>query len=394
MKVLITGANGFVGKNLQLHLAERKDVEAVCFTREHSTAQLPELLKGVDFVFHLAGINRPQDPQEFVTGNADLTQALCNVVADIAAKTGKKVPVVYTSSTQAARDNPYGQSKRTAEDALFAVQRYHAVLVYVFRLPNVFGKWCKPNYNSAVATFCHNISRGLPIQVNDPASPVTLVYVDDVIARFLELMDGVGGMDCRAALAMTDGRHCEEELRGNPGIFETVEPEYTTTVGELAGLIQSFKDSRSTLMTDRVGRGLVRSLYATYVSYLPPELFTYTVPQYGDQRGVFAEMLKTPNCGQFSYFTAHPGITRGGHYHHSKTEKFLVIKGQARFKFKHMQTGETHELVTSGDKAHIVETVPGWAHDITNIGTDEMIVMLWANEIFDRSRPDTFACPL
>jgi UDP-2-acetamido-2,6-beta-L-arabino-hexul-4-ose reductase len=394
MKVLITGANGFVGKNLQLHLAERKDVEGICFTREHTTAQLPDLLQEVDFVFHLAGINRPQDPQEFVTGNADLTQALCAVVADVAAKIGKKVPVVYTSSTQAARDNPYGQSKRTAENALFALQRDHRVPVHVFRLPNVFGKWCKPNYNSAVATFCHNIARGLPIQVSDPAASVTLVYVDDVIARFLELMDGVGGMDCRAALAMTDGRHCEEERCGNPGIFDTVESEYTTTVGELAGLIQAFKDSRSTLMTDRVGTGLVRALYATYVSYLPPELFTYTVPQYGDPRGVFAEMLKTPNCGQFSYFTAHPGITRGGHYHHSKTEKFLVIKGQARFKFKHMQTGETHELVTSGDKAEIVETVPGWTHDITNIGTDEMIVMLWANEVFDRSRPDTYACPL
>jgi len=380
MKVLITGANGFVGKNLQLHLAERKDVEVVCFTREHSVAQLPDLLHGVDFVFHLAGINRPQDPQEFVTGNADLTQALCAAVADVAAKTGKRVPVVYTSSTQAARDNPYGLSKRTAEDALFALQREHGVPVHVFRLPNVFGKWCKPNYNSAVATFCHNIARGVPIQVNDPAAPVTLVYVDDVVARVLELMDGMGGMDCRASLAMTT--------------FSAVEPQYTTTVGELADLIRTFKDSRNTLMTERVGTGLVRALYATYVSYLPSEAFSYSVPMYGDPRGVFAEMLKTPDCGQFSYFTAHPGITRGGHYHHSKTEKFLVIKGQARFKFRHMQTGETHELVTSGDKAEIVETVPGWTHDITNIGSDEMIVMLWANEVFDRSKPDTYACPL
>ena len=241
------------------------------------------------------------------------------------------------------------------------------------KLPNVFGKWCKPNYNSAVATFCHNIARGLPIQVNDPNAPVTLVYVDDVIERFVQLMDGAD-----AALG-ADG-------------FASVTPQYTTTVGELARLIQSFKDSRQTLMTERVGTGLVRALYATYVSYLPPERFAYTLPQYGDPRGVFAEMLKTPDCGQFAYFTAHPGITRGGHYHHSKTEKFLVIKGQARFKFRHMQTGETHELSTSGDKAEVVETVPGWTHDITNIGTDEMIVMLWANEVFDREKPDTFAC--
>ncbi|MYZ53003.1 UDP-2-acetamido-2,6-beta-L-arabino-hexul-4-ose reductase [Malikia spinosa] len=375
MKVLITGANGFVGKNLQLHLAERQDVEVVCFTREHSVAQLPALLQGVDFVFHLAGINRPQDPAEFVTGNADLTQALCEAVAEMATASGKKVPVVYTSSTQAARDNPYGQSKRAAEDALFALQRDHGVPVHVFRLPNVFGKWCKPNYNSAVATFCHNIARDLPIQINDPASPVTLVYVDDVIERFVQLMD--------SADAAVDAEG-----------FATVTPQYSSTVGELAGLIQTFKDSRQTLMTERVGTGLVRALYATYVSYLPVEAFTYTVPMYGDPRGVFAEMLKTPDCGQFSYFTAHPGITRGGHYHHSKTEKFLVIKGQARFKFRHMQTGESHELVTSGTKAEIVETVPGWTHDITNIGSDEMIVMLWANEVFDRQRPDTFACPL
>lgn len=375
MKVLITGANGFVGKNLQLHLAERQDVEVVCFTREHSVAQLPALLQGVDFVFHLAGINRPQDPAEFASGNADLTQALCNAVAKIAKASGKKVPVVYTSSTQAARDNPYGVSKRGAEEALFALQRDHGVPVHVFRLPNVFGKWCKPNYNSAVATFCHNIARDLPIQINDPASPVTLVYVDDVIERFVQLMDG--------ADAAVDAEG-----------FATVTPQYSSTVGELAGLIQAFKDSRQTLMSERVGTGLVRALYATYVSYLPVEAFTYTVPMYGDPRGVFAEMLKTPDCGQFSYFTAHPGITRGGHYHHSKTEKFLVIKGQARFKFRHMQTGEAHELVTSGAKAEIVETVPGWTHDITNIGSDEMIVMLWANEVFDRQRPDTFACPL
>jgi UDP-2-acetamido-2,6-beta-L-arabino-hexul-4-ose reductase len=373
MKVLITGAGGFVGKNLQLHLAEREDVEVVCFTREHSVAQLPDLLQGVDFVFHLAGINRPQDPQEFVTGNVDLTQVLCQAVGAIAVARGKKVPLVYTSSIQADRDNPYGLSKRRAEGALFELRSEHGVPVHVFRLPNVFGKWCKPNYNSAVATFCYNIARGLPIQVNDLAAPVTLVYVDDVIERFMQLMDGSD--DCRDAAG-----------------FDAVTPQYGTTVGELAKLIQSFKDSRQTLMTERVGTGLLRALYATYVSYLPPELFAYTLPQYDDPRGVFAEMLKTPDCGQFSYFTAHPGITRGGHYHHSKTEKFLVIKGQARFKFRHMQTGETHELLTSGDKAEVVETVPGWTHDITNIGVDEMIVMLWANEVFNREKPDTFAC--
>ncbi|MDO9197156.1 capsular polysaccharide biosynthesis protein CapF [Rhodoferax sp.] len=375
MKVLITGANGFVGKNLQLHLAERQDVQVMCFTRSDDVAELPTLLEGVDFVFHLAGVNRPQDPKEFITGNVDLTQALCHAVCAVAETTGKRVPIVYTSSTQVGRDNPYGQSKLEAETALLDAGHRHQIPVHIFRLPNVFGKWCKPNYNSAVATFCHNMARGLPIQINDPAAPVTLVYVDDVIERFVQLMDGA-------------------DAAVGPDGFATVAPQYTTTVGELARQIQAFKDSRATLVTERVGTGLVRALYSTYMSYLPVESFAYTVPQFGDQRGVFVEMLKTPDTGQFSFFTAHPGITRGGHYHHSKTEKFLVIKGQARFKFRHMQTGQAHELVTTDDKPEIVETVPGWTHDITNIGAIEMIVMLWANEVFDRARPDTFVCAL
>ena len=375
MKVLITGANGFVGKNLQLHLAERPDVQVVCFTRSNDLAQLPVLIQSVDFVFHLAGVNRPIDPAEFVTGNTDLTHALCKAVATVAETTGKKVPVVYTSSTQASYKNAYGNSKRAAEDALLELQRSHGAPVHVFRLSNVFGKWCKPNYNSVVATFCHNIARGLPIQVNDPAAPVTLVYVDDVIKCFSQLMDGAD------APVDADG-------------LASASPQYTTTVGELAWQIQGFKDSRVTLTTERVGTGLVRALYATYVSYLPVESFAYIVPQHADPRGVFVEMLKTPDCGQLSYFTAHPGITRGGHYHHSKTEKFLVIKGQARFKFRHMQTGRSHELVTTGEKAEVVETVPGWTHDITNIGSEELVVMLWANEVFDRTHSDTFPCPL
>ena len=474
--VLITGADGFVGQNLQLHLAERADVAVRRFTRANTLAELPALLQGVDWVFHLAGVNRPQDPTEFTTGNADLTQALCDALAQVAAG-GRRVPVVYTSSTQAALDNPYGRSKRAAEDALFALQREHAVPVHVFRLPNVFGKWARPHYNSAVATFCHNTARGLPIQVNDPAAPLTLVHVDDVVARFLQLLDGADaastptpslrgaegdaaiqpGASAAAASAATaastptaappasavtgsprfardDGNY--PSLRGAEGdaaiqsgaptptaaspasaaldrhglrprddgvadgagddkpTFDTITPQYTTTVGEVARLIQAFAASRDNLLTERVGTGLVRALYATYVSYLPVESFAYPVPMHGDARGVFVEMLRTPDCGQFSFFTAHPGITRGGHYHHSKTEKFLVIQGQARFKFRHMQTGQVHELVTDGAHAQIVETVPGWTHDITNIGPDELVVMLWANEVFDRDKPDTFACAL
>jgi UDP-2-acetamido-2,6-beta-L-arabino-hexul-4-ose reductase len=268
-----------------------------------------------------------------------------------------------------------GINGKVGREALFELQRSLGIPVHVFRLPNVFGKWCKPNYNSVVATFCYNIARGLPIQVIDPVAPVTLLYIDDLVERFVQLMDGAdAAMDA-------DG-------------FATVAPQYTTMVGELAHQIRAFKDSRDTLVTERVGSGLIRALYATYVSYLPVESFTYMVPQHGDPRGVFAEMLKTPDCGQFSFFTTHPGVTRGGHYHHSKIEKFLVIKGQARFRFRHILTGQVHELKTSGDRPQIVEMVPGWTHDITNIGIEEMVVMLWANENFDRDQPDTYACPL
>ncbi len=376
MRVLITGANGFLGKNLRLHLTQRGDVEIMCFGREDAASELPALVERADFVFHLAGINRPDDPREFEAGNVDLTRALCDALCAVSERTGRKPPVVYTSSTQAARANPSGNTKRQAESLLRDAERTHGIAAHIFRLPNVFGKWCKPNYNSAVATFCHNIARDLPITIHDPAAPVTLVYVDDVIQRFLCLMDGSD-----AVARTADG-------------FVDVAPQYSSTVGELARQIQAFKDSRSTLVTERVGTGLVRALYSTYVSYLPAESFAYSVPQYGDARGTFVELLKTPDCGQFSFFTAHPGVTRGGHYHHSKTEKFLVIKGTARFKFRHMETGATHELITSGEKSEVVETVPGWTHDITNVGVDEMVVMLWANEIFDRARPDTFACPL
>lgn len=337
MKVLITGADGFVGKNLQQHLAERDDVEALCFTRANAVADLPRLLQGVGFVFHLAGVNRPQDPQEFVTGNADLTAMLVGAVESEMRVSGQKVAIAYTSSIQASRDNPYGVSKRTAEEVLLAFAARTGAAAHVFRLPNVFGKWCRPNYNSAVATFCHNIARGLPVQINDPVAPLTLVYVDDVIEHFLQLMDGA-------------------EVPVDAEGFATVTPQYTTTVGALVRQIETFHASRDTLMTERVGEGFIRALYSTYVSYLPPESFSYAVPMHRDTRGVFVEMLKTPNCGQFSFFTAHPGVTRGGHYHHTKTEKFLVIKGEACFKFRHLQTGEMHEIVTRGDKAEVVET--------------------------------------
>ena len=259
MKVLITGAEGFIGQNLQLHLAERKEIEVVCFTRNHDMSHLLDLLQGVDFVFHLAGVNRPQDQQEFTIGNAQLTMALCQEVSRIAEASGKKVPIIFASSTQAVEGNPYGKSKLVAEQVLQGANISHGIPIHIFRLPNVFGKWCKPNYNSVVATFCHNIARDMPIQVNDPNTPLTLVYIDDVIEHFLQLMKG------------------SDAITGLNG-FATVEPQYTTTVGQLASQINVFKDSRTNLTTDRVGKGLVRALYSTYVSYLPVKSFSYTVP--------------------------------------------------------------------------------------------------------------------
>lgn len=375
MKVLITGADGFIGKNLQQFLVERQDVDVVCFTRSHPVANLSSLLAGVEFVFHLAGVNRPQDPQEFKIANADLTDLLLTAVKDEMNRTGYKIPIIHTSSLQANYDNPYGVSKRAAESALTAFAQSNNTKSYIFRLPNVFGKWCRPNYNSVVATFCYNTTRGLPIQINNSDAPLTLVYIDDVIQHFINLMDG--------AKPIVD-------LEG----FATVAPQYSTTVGELARLIDGFSSGRRTLTIDRVGTHFIRALYSTYVSYLPPESFSYAVPMHGDARGTFVEMIKTSDSGQFSFFTAHPGVTRGGHYHHTKTEKFLVIKGNALFKFRHIQTGETRALETNGDKAEIVDTVPGWTHSITNIGNDELVVMLWANENFDRQKPDTFACPV
>jgi len=369
---LVTGANGFIGKNLVVRLRELPRFAVTEFVRGDAPEALPGLLAQADAVVHLAGENRPADEAAFAQVNTGLTVTLCNALAAEQQRSGRQLPLVLASSAQAERDNPYGQSKLAAEQAvqqLCAASGHPAV---VYRLPGVFGKWCKPNYNSVVATFCHNIARGLPIQINDPAARLQLVYVDDVVSSFIAALDAPA-----AGLA-----------RGE------VAPLYATTLGDLAQQIGAFGDCRTSLMSERVGTGLVRALYATYVSYLPNERFAYDVPVHGDPRGVFVEMLKTPDGGQFSYFTAHPGITRGGHYHHTKTEKFLVIKGQAVFRFRHLLTGELFELATTGDKPQVVDTIPGWVHDITNVGNDEMVVMLWANEVFDRANPDTVAAPI
>lgn len=369
MRVLITGAHGFIGKNLQMHFQECSKVDAIAYTRESTAESLPRLLEQVDFIYHLAGINRPDDPNDFVTGNVDFTKWLC----DAAMATGRSIPILYASSIQATEDTPYGRSKLAAESRLIEYSKASGSPVRIVRLPNVFGKWAKPNYNSVVATFCYNIARNLPIHISNPDAKINLAYIDDVVASFVTQLNTT-----------------ENPADGNV-IFESVEPTYQITLGRLAEQLRRFKTSRENLITEPVGSGLTRALYSTYVSYFAPEHFTYHVPLHCDDRGVFVEMIKTQESGQVSYFTARPGITRGGHYHHSKSEKFLVIQGEACFRFLDIITGETIELTTTGKEPQIVETIPGWAHDITNIGDSDLICMLWANEVFDPKNPDTFA---
>lgn len=368
-RILVTGANGFIGKNLIIYLNELSGVTVKTFNRGDEVANLPKLIAEVDAVVHLAGENRPANDGALQDVNAGLTVQICEIIKSEIKSAGRYVPLILTSSAQAELDNPYGRSKLAAEQAAQSLAKETCNPVAIYRLPGVFGKWCKPNYNSVVATFCHNKAHDMPVRINDDSASVRLVYIDDVINNIVEQLSSIW----------------------NGVVHPIIDPEYNITLGELSHQIDSFKNCRSNLVSERVGTGFIRALYATYVSYLPVDKFSYSLPAHGDERGVFVEILKTQDSGQFSFFTAHPGVTRGGHYHHSKTEKFLVIKGYARFGFRHMLTNEVLHIETKGDRPQIVETVPGWTHDITNIGKEEMVVMLWANEIFDRANPDTIA---
>lgn len=368
MIVLVTGADGFLGKNLCAQL-EEKNIQVLKFLRDSELNVLEENVYKADSIIHLAGENRPEDPGAFEKVNVGLTKTLCDFVS----KFTKNIPIVFASSIQAGLDSAYGSSKLASEEALINLSKNLDINLAIYRLPGVFGKWCKPNYNSVVATFCHNLANGLPIKINDAATRLKLVYVDDVVDSFVNFISNPNS---------------------SSDIYLDINNEYEISLGGLADQIKSFKNVKRSLVTDDVGTGLARALYSTYLSYLPVSEFSYEVPKYCDERGDFVEMLKTKNSGQFSYFTAHPGVTRGGHYHHTKTEKFLVVRGEAKFKFKNIVTHEQHELIVSGDKPEIVDTVPGWSHDITNVGDSELVVMLWANEIFDRDRPDTYAMSL
>jgi UDP-2-acetamido-2,6-beta-L-arabino-hexul-4-ose reductase len=364
MQIAITGAGGFLGKNLGVRLREATGHAVIELHRNSSATEVRAALARADFIFHLAGANRPQNPREFLEVNAGFTRELTEILMSA----GQRTPIAYASSVQAANDNPYGKSKRAGEEELRRYGELARAPVYLFRLTNVFGKWCRPYYNSVVATFCHQVANGLPVTINDPRDSVRLIHVDDVVAAFAALL--------------TEKR---------PSGHVDAGPTYEITVGQLADTLREFAASRTSLRMPGVGAGFLRALYSTYVSYLPPTAFAYQVPKRTDRRGEFVEMLKTPDCGQFSYLSAPPGVTRGEHYHHTKTEKFLVLRGTARFDFRNLLTNESHRITVRGGEGQIVETIPGWAHAITNVGEDELLVMLWANEVFDRSRPDTIA---
>lgn len=361
-RIAVTGASGFLGKNLVLKAAERS-FEVVQVPHHLGAVEIANRVANVDLVFHLAGVNRPTDEAEFETGNCGFTSRVVEGIG----LTGRTIGVVYASSVQAEIDNPYGRSKLAAERIISGYSDATGAPNWTFRLPAVFGKWSRPNYNSVVATFCYNIGRGLPVTVHDPDAKLKLVYIDDVVERFLDVS--------------------ERPLDADSDL--QVGPLHELTVGQLLSQIQLFRDSRMSLQPGRVGVGLERALYSTYVSFLDPTDFAYPISVHRDQRGEFGEVLRTADSGQLSYFTALPGITRGGHYHHTKTEKFLVLFGMARFRFKHMDTGEVHTIEVDGTVPTIVETAPGWAHDITNIGKETLVALLWANELFDRSKPDT-----
>lgn len=363
MRIVVTGAHGFIGTNLTVALRERDGMEVVPVTRETTQAELETHLARADAVIHLAGVNRPPDVSDYVRGNVDFTQELIGLMET----RGRALPVAYASSIQAVRDNPYGVSKRRAEELLAGYASRTGAGVAIYRWPNVFGKWCRPNYNSVVATFCHNIARDLPIRIEEPEKRLFLLYIDDVVRDLVSFL----------------------QAPPKGVVFPVSDPVYETTVGDLAAMIRGFHEMRPALAIDRVGEGLRRALYATYVSYLPPTAFSYGVPGHEDPRGLFVEFLKTRDSGQVSFFTARPGVTRGGHYHHTKTEKFLVVQGSARFRFQHVQTGEVHVLDVSANSPTVVESIPGWTHDVTNTGEEDLLVLLWANEVFDPARPDT-----
>lgn len=370
MHILITGAKGFMGRNLSHTLATLRPEDTLSLIDTFSTPdELAQAAQTADFVFHLAGVNRPKDLAEFMQGNGDLTQRLMNLLEN-----GKKPPVWLSSSIQAELDNPYGQSKLTAENAVRAYGERTGAQTFLYRLPNVFGKWSRPHYNSVVATFCHQIARNLPITISDTEKELSLVYIDDVVAQCLCALQG--------------------GVQADAGGFCTVEPVHTIRLGELARLLESFREMRNRLDTPDQSDPLTAKLYATYLSFLPEDDFARPAVTHTDWRGSFTELIHLGGHGQVSVNISRPHITKGEHWHHTKHEKFIVLSGEGVIRFRHPEENTVISYRVSGEAFQVVDIPPGYTHNIENTGDVDMVTLMWANEVFDPNHPDTFRLPV
>jgi len=362
--VVVTGGRGFIGRNLMVALGRRDDVEAVAFDVNDPAEALWAALAGADVVYHLAGVNRPKDAAEFQTGNAGFTEELCRRMDEA----GARPAVVFASSIQAELDNPYGASKLAAEGVLAAWSRAGGGPVAVFRLPNVFGKWGRPSYNSVVVTFCHNVAHGLPVRVDDPDAAMKLVHVDDVVTAFLQVL--------------------EEPPRGVER--HTVTPVTEITVGELTARVRAFRAAQHSPNLPDLSGQFARALFSTYLSYLEPEDLAFDMDVRADERGDLAELVREPHAGQIFVSRTHPGVTRGNHYHDTKVERFMVIAGEGLVRLRPLGDGDVHEYRVSGAAPQAVIIPPGTVHSIENMGPMEMVTLFWAGEVFDPHRPDTY----
>lgn len=371
MKVLVTGAKGFIGKNLISELERREGVCVLPFDIDTPSEMLDEYCRECDFVFNLAGVNRPEHVEEFMEGNFGFATTLVETLK----KYGNTCPVMNSSSIQAALENPYGKSKKAGEDMMFSYGLESGAQVYIYRFPNVFGKWCRPNYNSAVATFCHNIAHNLPIRVNDRSTVMHLVYIDDVVEELLQALD----------------RHPHVNADG----YCYVPVEHEITLGEIVNLLYSFQESRSNFMIpDMSENSFEKKLYSTYLSYLPEEEFSYPLVMHEDARGSFTEILKSADRGQVSINISKPGITKGNHWHHTKNEKFVVVSGKALIRFRKYGEDRVIEYHVSGDKLEVVDIPTGYTHSIINEGETDLVTLMWCNECFNPGRPDTIYEPV
>ncbi|MDN5372927.1 MAG: UDP-2-acetamido-2,6-beta-L-arabino-hexul-4-ose reductase [Carnobacterium sp.] len=365
MKILVTGSKGFIGKNLVAELNNLGYDDILQFNRETDWDFLDKYTKDCDFVFHLAGINRPEKEEEFMEGNANFTSQLLELLK----KNNNKAPILITSSIQAEQDNAYGKSKKAGEEIVFNYEKETGSKVYVYRLSNVFGKWSKPNYNTVVATYCYNIARNLDIQINNPDALLTLCYIDDVIKEF--------------AYILNNQRSNEEKIH-------KITKEYHITLGALAETIRSFKESRNDLIIPNMENELIKNLYSTYLSFLPEDDFSYDLKMNIDQRGSFTEFIKTPDRGQVSINISKPGITKGNHWHHTKNEKFLVVSGKGQIRFRKVESDEIIEYNVTGEKLEVIDIPIGYTHSIVNVGETDLVTVMWVNEVFDQDNPDTY----